>query len=87
MELQDHRRLTRIFKRDSRAIRLQIAANLVSEALSISVRKVQWTSISVGFRRRWIIHVPLLIAQHKALGFEWARQHRLLMRMEMCCLI
>ncbi|GBM80330.1 hypothetical protein AVEN_132895-1 [Araneus ventricosus] len=73
---RDHRRQTRILKRDKRAILSQIAADFNAGAsTSVSVRTVQRAVIIMGFQSRRPTHVLLLTARHKALRLAWASQH------------
>ncbi|GFU54495.1 HTH_Tnp_Tc3_2 domain-containing protein [Trichonephila clavipes] len=77
MQERDQRQLTRIIKRDRRAIFPQIAADFnPGLSTSVAVRTIQRNIIDMGFRSRRPISVPLLTAQHKALRLTWAHQQR-----------
>ncbi|GFW92824.1 HTH_Tnp_Tc3_2 domain-containing protein [Trichonephila clavipes] len=77
MQERDQRLLTRIIKRDRRAVLPQIAADFnAGPSTSITLKTIQRNTIDMGFRRRWLTRVPLLTARHKALRLAWARQHR-----------
>ncbi|GFX08771.1 HTH_Tnp_Tc3_2 domain-containing protein [Trichonephila clavipes] len=77
MQERDQRRLSRIIKRDKRAIFPQIAADFnAGTSTSVTVRTIQRNIIDMGFPNRRPTRVPLLTARHKALRFTWARQRR-----------
>ncbi|GFX51874.1 HTH_Tnp_Tc3_2 domain-containing protein [Trichonephila clavipes] len=77
MQERDQERLTKITKRDRRAIFPQIAADFnAGPSTSVTVRTIQQNIIDMGFRSRRPTRVPLLTARHKALRFAWAHQHR-----------
>ncbi|GBM01378.1 hypothetical protein AVEN_46739-1 [Araneus ventricosus] len=62
---RDQRRLTRIIKRDRRAIPLKIAADFdAGPSTSVSVRTIQRNIIHMGFQRRRPTRVSSMTARY-----------------------
>ncbi|GFX51868.1 HTH_Tnp_Tc3_2 domain-containing protein [Trichonephila clavipes] len=77
MQERDQERLTKITKRNRRAIFPQIAADFnAGPSTSDTVRTIQRNIIDMSFGSQRPTRVPLLTARHKALRFAWAHQHR-----------
>ncbi|GFX50771.1 HTH_Tnp_Tc3_2 domain-containing protein [Trichonephila clavipes] len=68
MKERDQRQLTRIIKREERAILPQIGADFnARSSTSVTLRTIQRNIIDMDFRSRRPTRVPLLTARHKAL--------------------